>query len=159
MAARRDRERTTFLELSQIVERTNAYARRARDLLVAAVQRAQPPDERTRIFLEMLDRQRAELETAMDRAREEAPARLLATRVQYTIDPWITEPEPPRAASIDAAIRFMIELDEGLVATYREVAERGDNDSAVQEFFAGLADLIQGFDRRLALAAQTSHDV
>lgn len=159
MAAHGERERTTFLEASQVVERTNRYARRARDLLMVRMQQDAPSDERTRLTLDMIERQRAELEAAMKRATEALSPRLLATRVQYSVDPWDREPDPPRSTSIEEAIRSMLRLDEKLIATYREVAERTDNDESVRALFASLAELVEGFDRRIAREAHNSHDV
>lgn len=159
MTVQRERERTTFLELSQVVERTNRYAKRARDLLIVDLQRNEPMDGRTRMFLEALERQRGELEAAMARASDDMPANLLEARIQYTVDPWDTQPEPPRGPSIDEALRWMLGLDAQLIRTYRELAERKDNDEAVRSFFESLADLVRGFDRQIVRAAQDAHDL
>lgn len=155
----RDRERTTFLEVGQIVERTKRYARRARDLLIVRMQREAPDDERTRLSLEMLERQRAELEADLERATEGLSRDLLRTRIQYSVDPWDRDPEPPACTTIDEAIHWMLRLDEKLIETYREIAERSDNEDEAQAFFGSLADLICGFDRRLSREVWNSHDV
>lgn len=159
MEENRTRERTTFLDVSEIVERTNRYARRARDLLIIGLRGADPIDERTRLFLETLEEQREELEAAMVRTSDEMPARLRETHAQFTVDPWDTEPSPPPCTSIEEAVRWMAELDEQLIQTYQEIADRADNDDATREFFGSLADLVQGFDRRMAWASQVSHDL
>lgn len=149
--------RSTFLEIREVVERTRRYAERAHDLLIHGM-RERNPDQRTRIFLDLLEQERGALEESIDRSLEAAPKSVLETRAQYTVDPWEADPEAPRCSSIEEATRWILELDEQILETYRELADRSDSEG-VSEFCESLAGLVRAHDQRLARESQNSHDV
>ncbi|HPG24908.1 MAG: hypothetical protein H6748_03390 [Spirochaetaceae bacterium] len=105
-----------------------------------------------------MEAQRVELERAIDRAVTQTPARVVETGEQYSVDPWEVDPALPRSTSIEDVTRWIIEIDERLLATYRALAERSESEE-VSEFFQGLAELVRAFDRRLARESQDAYDV
>lgn len=150
-------DRSTFLTVEEVVDRTRRYAQRAHDLLIQGL-RDGAPDDRTQLFLDELEQRRSELEATLDRSTRAASESVLRTQAQYTVDPWEGEPEPPREVSSEEASRWILELDAQLIETYRELAERHEV-SGVREFFASLADVVEAFDRQLARAVQQIYDV
>jgi len=150
-------DRSTFLTVGDIIDRTRRYAQRAQDLLIQEM-REHDPDERTGLFLDELEQRRSEVEAALDRSTRAADEAVLRTRAQYTVDPWEGDPSPPRAPSVEEATRWILELDGQLLETYRELAQRHES-PPVREFFGSLVELMRSFDRQLARASEQAYDV
>jgi len=150
-------DRSTFLTVAEIIDRTRRYAQRAHERLLQDL-RERASDERTRLFLEEVEQRRSELEAALDRSLEAAGEAALRAPAQYTVDPWEGEPIAPQRASVEEATRWLLDLDQRLLETYHELAERHESEP-VREFFASVVDVVQAFDRHLSRGAQQAYDV
>lgn len=150
-------DRSTFLTVGEVIDRTRRYAQRAHGILLQDL-RERASDDRTRLFLEEVEQRRSELEAALDRSLRAAGEATLRTPAQYTVDPWEGEPIPPQRPSVEEATRWILDLDHRLIETYRELAERHESEP-VREFFASVVDVVQSFDRQLSRGAQQAYDV
>lgn len=150
-------DRSTFLTVGEIIDRTLRYAQRAHEFLLQDL-REGAPDDRTHLFLEEVQKQRSELEAALDGSLRAADEATLRTRAQYTVDPWEKEPTAPERPSVDEVTRWLLDLDQRLLETYRELAE-GHESESVREFFGSVVDVVRAFDRRLSSGAQQAYDV
>lgn len=153
----RPEERSTFLEMSDVLDRTRRYIERARHLLVDRM-RETNPEERDRLFLETVEEERTELEEAIDRCTRAAPTKVLETRAQYSVDPWEEAPRAPDDLSIEEAVEWLLAIDQRLLQTYEELTERTES-VEVGEFLRSLADLVRAHDRRLTKQSQTARDI
>jgi hypothetical protein len=152
-----ERERSTFLTIREVLERTLRYTGRARQQLIETLRDVRH-DARTQIFLATADRQREELEAAIERSCESATAGVLETRAQYTVEPWQNDLPTIRQASIEEAVSWLLALDEGVLTTYRELASGADN-AEVRELFESLVELVTAHDQQLARESQTVQDL
>lgn len=150
-------DRSTFLTVEEVIDRTRRYVQRAQGLLLQDL-RERAADDRTRLFLEEVEQQRSEFEAALDRSLRAAGESALRTPAQYTVDPWEGEPTGPDGASVEEATRWLLDLDHQLIETYQELAERHES-KPVRDFFSSVVDVVRGFDRRLSRGAQQAYDV
>jgi hypothetical protein len=150
--------RSTFLASRDVLALGRRYAGRARPLLIEPMREADP-DPRTAIFLDTLERQRTELEQAIERCAQEAPESVLETRAQYVLDPWDSDPgPPPKGGSLEEVIEWILKLDEQVVKTFRDLSERASR-SDVRQLFGQLADLVEGHDQKLARQSLDVRDI
>jgi hypothetical protein len=150
--------RSTFLTLHDVLALGRQHVAEARPCLIAPMRQA-GPDERTAMFLDWLDRQRVELEQAIDLCPAEYPESLLETRLQYIVQPWQKAPSPPLVAtSIEALIESILKLDRPVCTTFRDLSERASRSDA-RELFARLADLMEAHHQGLSRQLQAARDV
>ncbi len=150
-------DRSTFLTVEEVIDRTRRYLQAAHGLLLQDL-RERAEDDRTRLFMEEVEQRRSELEAALDRSLRAADESALRTPAQYTVDPWEGEPVGPDGASVEEATRWLLDLDQQLLETYQELAERHESEP-VRDFFSSVVDVVRAFDRRLSRGAQQAYDV
>ena len=151
--------RSTFLDVREVLDRARRSLRRVRPLLIEPMQGG-GLGQRTTMFVDSLERQRLELESAIDRAVKEAPDLVLDTRVQYVVDPpWEDRFDSPvRSSSPDELTERVLACDAGVLATFRDLAERTAH-SAAREFFAQLTGLLESHHQGLSRQLQAARDV
>ncbi len=148
-------QRETFLEVREILKRVLEALREVRRHLAMV----EVSDERTRLFVETLLRQRGDLENAIDQCMLDAPAGVLDGFVQYGASPSVGTAEPPADARAEPLARWQTEVDEAIAACLHGLAQRLEERPDAAELVDSVARLLAAHDRRVALELQELHDV
>ena len=149
-------DRATFLRGDEILARTRETLaetiRRLEEAQVAA------GNERTRLFIETVEREQRRLQSDLEAYEAQAPSHVLERRSQYTLEipPQLTA--PPEKNDVAGVAEWLLAVNEKLAALYDDLAEQAE-DPATVEACRALCNLVRAHDRRIANEACQAFDL
>lgn len=146
--------RTTFLSGREVVERSRASIERAREALA----RMPRKDPRAQLFCESLDALERDLSVSLGHFFEAAPREVFEERTQYTVAiPRELEREDP-PESLEEAMGWSLQLTNSLRDRFEELSESAIAES-LRDAYGNLAELVIGYERRIARLSEGQHDL
>lgn len=136
-----------------MLERTRAQLREARD----ALHEGGEQEPRLQMFFASLDSLHDRLDQTLGRILEETPDEKLEERAQYTVA--LAGPSDAKAViGPEEAAAGALSVSRGLRRVFETMAETTAR-PASSEIYRNLCELLEGYERRIALLEETQRDL
>lgn len=149
-------QRATFTQGGEVIEHTLHYLRRIADVIDDVRHQNQP--EREGMLLDSAELEQRKLIGGLERLLDDAPAKVMETYTQYTVELPAEIQAPPDPPSTLDLIQWLSRYNSAVYDTFTELAETGDG-GEISEVFGGIAEQIQALEQRLSKEYQRLEDL
>lgn len=149
-----DPSRTTFLPVREVLEKSRTSLESMRQ----AVGRLPRSDDRDALACDRLDALQGDLAEALGHYFESTPEPTRKERTQYTVEipPALESPDAP--ADVEDAIAWTLTLTRFLRERFQRLGDTAVAES-LRETYRDLAELVSGFEKRIARIDEGRHDL